>query len=68
MGVSVSVGKDADTAVTERLIDVSIGSLGGKFGSGSDVSGLHALSRNIAAIMLNNGKKYFLIRMVASIE
>jgi hypothetical protein len=51
-------------AVTERLTDFSIESVGGKFGSGLDTPRLHALSRNMAVAMKNNGKKFFSIRMV----
>ena len=67
-GVSVNVGEAADMAVTVSIADVSIDErLGGKFESGAATPRLHALSRNIAVAMKNNRKKFFLIRMAASI-
>jgi hypothetical protein len=63
--VGVDVGKEKDMAVTVRIADVSIEKMEGKFESGLDAPRLHALSRKIAAMI--NIKKYFLIRMAASI-
>jgi hypothetical protein len=62
VGVVVSVGKEADIAVTVSMTDVSIELTGGKFESGLDTPRLHALSRNIA-VVTKSIKKFFLIRI-----
>ena len=67
VGVSVDVGKEAGLAVSVNATDVWTELMGDKPESGLVVPGLHASSRNITAI-IKNIKKFFLIRMAASIE
>ena len=67
VGVSVDMGKEADLAVSVNATAVSTELMGDKPESGSGAPGLHALSRNITTVT-KNMKKFFLIRMAASIE
>ena len=66
--VRTAVGMEINVAVTVGITGVSLGRVEGKFELGLDTLRLHAWSMGITIVMKNNGRKYFLIRMIASIH